>query len=382
MQYTLMQKNHRVMDLTISQDCTQIMHIGEIYDLCRIPVGLRVPLRQSVNDWWHHRAIPASRSGLPQALRKLHLHAPEELMIQSYGLSLSDQYWVKPVDEEMTWEQVNFFDNDFSEDVGNILLGGTPSENPISLLTPDGSTNGWLKKKWHIEGGKRFLLKGGSDFWSEPFNEVIASMIADRLGIAHAVYRIAYAGKHHAPMSVCEDFITRDTELVEASGIARTLKMFDGESKYDHFCRCCEALHLPDYQNSLDEMLVLDFLIANQDRHKGNFGAIRDAKTLEYLGMAPLFDCGTSLRYDTPDAYIEPDLNVESQPFCSFHDEQIRLVQHPEHFDLTALHGIENEIRALFAEKQARAYISESRAERIVQVVAARIQMLEQHFAK
>ena len=64
-----MHQNHKVMELTISQDCTQILHIGEIYDNERIPVGLRIPLRTSLNHWWHRRAIPASRSGLSQALR-------------------------------------------------------------------------------------------------------------------------------------------------------------------------------------------------------------------------------------------------------------------------------------------------------------------------
>lgn len=382
MQYTLMHKNRRVMELTISQDCTQIMHVGKIYDAEHIPVGLRIPLRKSVNHWWRRRAIPASRSGLSQALRSLHLNAPEELLTKCFGLSLSDQYWVKPVDADMTWEQVNFFDHDFSEDVGNILLGGKPSGDSISLLSPDSSVGGWLRKKWKIVDGKRCLLKGGSNFWSEPFNEVIASMIADRLGIAHVNYWLSYEGKHHAPMSVCEDFITRDTELVEASSIAKVLVRNDGESKYDHFCRCCEHLHIPAYESSLDEMLVLDFLIANQDRHKGNFGAIRDAETLEFLGMAPLFDCGTSLQYDTPDVYIEPYLNVESQPFCSFHDEQIMLVKHPERFDLTVLQGINDDIRAMFADERARAYIPERRAEKIFQVVNARIGMLQQTFSE
>ncbi len=381
MRYTLMQKNYPVMNLTISQDCTQVTQIGGIYDWKRIPLGLQQPLQQFINHWWHHRAIPASRSGLSQALHTLHLHAPEELLMQCLGLSLSDQYWVKPLNSSITWEQVNFFDNPFSEDVGNILLGGKPSNTSVSLLSPDGSVNGWLKKKWKILDGKRCLLKGGSNFWSEPFNEVIASMIADRLNIPHVAYWLSFEGKHHAPMSICEDFITRDTELIEASQIDRILTKSPDESKYQHFCRCCDALHIPDYEKSLDEMLVLDYLIANQDRHKGNFGAIRDVETLEFLGFAPIFDCGTSLRYDTPDAYIEPDLNIESQPFCSFHDEQIQLVQHPERFNLNALQGISEEIKVLFEDERAKAYIPSSRAEKMIQVIAMRIQMLEQIFS-
>lgn len=382
MRYTLMQKDYKVMELTISDDCTQIIGIGTIYDDRRIPVGMSMPYQKAMNHWWHRRAIPASRSGLSQALRTLHLHAPEELLTKCFGLSLSDQYWVKPENVNVTWEDVNFFDHPFSEDVGNILFGNKPVSSSFSMMSPDGSVNGWLKKKWKIIDGKRCLLKGGSNFWSEPFGEVIASRIADRLEISHTAYWLGYEGKHHAPVSVCEDFITRDTELVEAGAIARTLERQPEESKYAHFCRCCETLHIPDYERNLDEMLVLDYLIANQDRHMGNFGAVRNADTLEYLGMAPLFDCGTSLRYDTPDVYIEPNINVESQPFCSFHDEQIRLVQHPERFDLSALRGIDKEIRMLLADERARAYISPNRAEKIVQVVMTHIEMLEQQFTE
>ncbi len=34
-------------------------------------------------------------------------------------------------------------------------------------------------------------------------------------------------------------------------------------------------------------MIVLDYLIANEDRHLNNFGVIRNAETLEWLGFAP-----------------------------------------------------------------------------------------------
>ena len=38
------------------------------------------------------------------------------------------------------------------------------------------------------------------------------------------------------------------------------------------------------------EMLVIDAITANTDRHAGNFGFLRDANTGEYLDMAPLYD--------------------------------------------------------------------------------------------
>ena len=51
-------------------------------------------------------------------------------------------------------------------------------------------------------------------------------------------------------------------------------------------------------------MITVDYLLANEDRHQNNFGVIRNAETLEYLGPAPLYDNGSSLWFDKPTAMI------------------------------------------------------------------------------
>lgn len=42
-------------------------------------------------------------------------------------------------------------------------------------------------------------------------------------------------------------------------------------------------------------MTLIDHVMMNTDRHLGNYGLIRDADTLEWLGPAPIYDNGTSL---------------------------------------------------------------------------------------
>ena len=74
-------------------------------------------------------------------------------------------------------------------------------------------------------------------------------------------------------------------------------------------------------------MLVLDYLIVNEDRHQNNFGVIRNADTLEYLGAAPIYDSGTSLWFDKPTAMIRADAKTICKPFKTSHEEQIGLVQ-------------------------------------------------------
>ena len=37
-------------------------------------------------------------------------------------------------------------------------------------------------------------------------------------------------------------------------------------------------------------MLAADYILANTDRHLGNFGFLRDSETLEWKGLAPIYD--------------------------------------------------------------------------------------------
>lgn len=53
-------------------------------------------------------------------------------------------------------------------------------------------------------------------------------------------------------------------------------------SVYQHFVNCCKALGIKDVVPFLDRMIVLDYLIANEDRHLNNFGVLRNAETLEW----------------------------------------------------------------------------------------------------
>ena len=118
--------------------------------------------RGALNEWWKGRSIPASRSGIQDALTELCIPSTQLLMEKCLGFSLSDQYWICPAGSGLSWEQANFFENPFSKDVGDILFGRGADGGNINLMSPDNTSDGWLKKKWLVLDGKRFLLKGGS----------------------------------------------------------------------------------------------------------------------------------------------------------------------------------------------------------------------------
>lgn len=126
-----MNKNRPVVELELDEDTATIVKVRNNYETDFLRVGIDVkagvPNKKELNEWWLGRSIPASRSGIRVALEQLGVRYSEQLLLRCYGLSLSDQYWMKPVGSELQWKAINFFENDFSDDVGNILFGQSAS---------------------------------------------------------------------------------------------------------------------------------------------------------------------------------------------------------------------------------------------------------------
>ncbi len=242
MRYMLMHKCFAVAELVFDETTGEIIKTGSVYDAERLPVGVKERNgradRSLLNEWWLNRSIPNTRSGIRNVLDTLEINNTQVLPLRSYGLSLSDAYWILPEGSNINWYDLNFFENAFSEDVGDVLLfGQVRNIETFNFNSPDNTTDGYLKKRWKIINGKRCLIKGGSNLErQQPFNEVIASKIMDRLGIDHAPYSILW--EDDEPYSVCEDFVTRDTELISAWRIMQTQKKDNSTSVYQHFVNC------------------------------------------------------------------------------------------------------------------------------------------------
>ena len=297
------------------------------------------------------------------------------LLVRCYGLSLSDQYWICPEGSGLTWEAINFFDNGFSDDIGDVLFGANKKADALDFSSPDNTSDGNLKKRWKIMDGKRCLVKGGSNpFRQQPFNEVIAAGIMERLGIPYVPYEIIW--NKGAPYSVCEDFVTRDTELVPAWRILKTQKKSNSVSVYQHFVNCCEELGIQGAVPFLDRMIVLDYIIANEDRHFNNFGVLREAETLKWLGFAPIYDSGSSLGYDKMPMQIRAEKDVVCKPFKNHHEEQLKLVSDLSWIDFGRLEDVDGLIENVLTAEGTEEYLDESRIRAIVGSVKRRIEYL------
>lgn len=347
--FDLMHKNVKVAEMNLDETGT-LLKTSRVRSFEHMPYGTvsgGALNGLAVKEWWRGRSIPASRSGIRDVLEQLELSDVMPLVLRSMGMSLSDHYWIRPVDSDITWEEVNFFDNPFSEDMGEILFGAKIETGEFDLSSPDNTSDGVLKKKWRIMDSKRCLIKAGTKpFTQEPYNEVIASRIADLLGIPHVKYSLMWEGKE--PCSVCGNMVDANTELVPAARISSVIDRRNDERFYDHYVRACDSMGV-DITPSLDRMIVLDYLIVNTDRHRNNFGIIRNADTLEWIGAAPLFDNGTSLMHDVLTEDISPNNVGECKPFGRTFEEQIGMVSSFDWIDADAIDSIPSIVREVLS---------------------------------
>jgi len=374
-----MHKETPIVLLDIDEDVCVINKIEEIYNAVHLPIGVHITNgivdRAELNHWWLERSIPANRIGIKEVLESLNISNTRIFLTKCYGLSLSDQYWIRPAEhEDLHWRDINFFDNSFSKIFGDFLLGKDINKDEFNFNSPDITTEGCLKKRWKIIEGKHCLVKAGTaPLMLQPFNEVIATLIMEKLKIPHIPYRLIWDDE--IPYSVCEDFITSDTEFVSAERVMHTAKQDINTSIYNHYITCCETLGITDITHAIDQMIVLDYIIANEDRHFNNFGLIRNAETLEWIGAAPIFDSGSSLGYDKLPEQILNGKGIDCKPFKTNHEEQLSLVTSYAWIDFDSLKNIEDDIRNVF--KGAGMYADEKRIEAIISSVERRISNLQ-----
>jgi len=353
-EYILMNKNWELAKIELSSG-GKINEIKDIYNTKAFPVGvirkdltasfMLKEVKRNLDEWWQKRTIPSSRQGLIAVLQEFNVDTTSILAMKALGLSLSDQYWIKPLNSNLTWDKVNFFNNDFSNDIGEAFFNPNFIKENIDFISPDNTSDGWLRKKWIILNATRCLIKAGSDpYRQEPFNEIIASTIMEKLNTASSVKYKFFKDEEQGICSVCKNFITEDTELVSGYALSKTYSRDKNTSVYDHYIDIAEKMDIPGVKNYFDSLIVLDYIIANTDRHHSNFGFIRDVNTLTYLKPAPIFDSGTSLWHNYSILSGKIGQAGMSQMFYKSHEMQLNLVKDWSKFDFSKLKNINEEV--------------------------------------
>ena len=209
--------------------------------------------------WLETRAIDSHRSNSRLLKKALRLKERDDLttVIKVNAVTITDNYWIKPFDSELTYQDVRFTDDYFSV---LALKGSYSSFNRVAnskrTKTPELTNIGSFEKCWKLIDGKWWMYKTATH--DELFSEL---------------------------------FIYHDNASVNFEPAFSF--MGDNEDYEEVFSKLEELC--PQAKADFVKMIFLDTIVANPDRHTANFGLLRDIKTGKLIGFAPLFDHNMAL---------------------------------------------------------------------------------------
>lgn len=259
-----------------------------------LPIYLQNNLNDlSLKKWLKSRSISSKRMNMKEMTKKLNINMNnvQELLDYSKGLSLNDCYWICKKDEDIKFDDVNLYDNNFSKKISFLAFNDKNTRNLLidhHEYSPEFTTNGLLPKCWQIKNGKRLLYKGNNRQNLEVFSEYYASQIAEILGFNHVSYDLEEFKDTIA--STCPLFTSKDIGFVPIGYFIKS----DSIGEVNELLKDMSNKN-PQIYKDFQNMILFDALIYNTDRHFGNFGFLIDSKTMKIKGLAPIFDNGASL---------------------------------------------------------------------------------------
>ncbi len=255
-----------------------------------------------LKNWLETRRSAKHRAEIAKILRSLDMTDLKSFIDVSMGLTLTDTLWVKEGHSDANWNSVNLYENEFSEIVSQTaFMGGISSDFSFKTTSPEYGTDGMLPKCWVRRSDCVYLFKGGTNGFSgagyEPYSELFVSQLESALNIKHIEYGLT---KYH-------DRLVSSCKLITSENISMfpSAYYFRNCADLPDYLACAENLGVGD---KLCDMLILDALTCNYDRHLNNIQFLVNSDSFEIIDLAPAFDNGMGLcshcKNETAEAFI------------------------------------------------------------------------------
>ena len=288
--YFLMNKNNVVaaFDKKPATAFSDTVLFTEVERMGELPFGF-----DDINTWIDSRKSSKHNAHLQKIMRQMGCDDNEGFIRTTHAATINDTFWIKSDRESLTWEQVSLYSNQFTEAISRLAFEGVGLYvADFSSTSPELACEGSFRKCFRKEdrlgrfGSDIFIYKRGNEYGAglEPYCEMLASEIAAVISPDNYVpyHTVLLHGKL---ASKCNLFTN---EQYGYASFSKLMKAKGLQDVFDYFERIGAS-------QAFREMLVVDSLCFNQDRHAGNYGVLFDNDTLEITSMAPVFDLNLSM---------------------------------------------------------------------------------------
>ena len=233
-----------------------------------------------VEGWLRGRAIDSHRTNSRLLKKALRLTTADdaEVALKVNAATITDTYWFRDDSADLMYEDVRFQVNYFDK---LALYGDPDSFNQPYSPTPELTNIGSFEKCWRLIDGRWWMIKQGNDL--ERFSEMFICLLGQALGFTMADY-LPENGTIKSP-----DFTDGASVNYEsADGIVG-----DDEDYIVNF----EAFWslAPVLAEQYMQIIYMDTLCFNMDRHTKNYGILRDVDSGAIIRMAPNYDNNIAL---------------------------------------------------------------------------------------
>lgn len=260
----------------------------EVERMGKLPFGF-----DDINTWLDSRKSSKHNAHLQKLMRQMSCDDHEGFIRITHAATINDTFWIKSDRETITWEQVSLYSNQFTETISRLAFEGVGLyAAEFSSTSPELACEGSFRKCFRKEeqrgkfGSDIFIYKRGNEYGSglEPYCEMLASEIAAVISPENYVpYQTVLL--HDKLASKCNLFTNEQYGYASFSKLMKAKSLQDVFDYFEHI----------GASQAFREMLVVDSLCFNQDRHAGNYGVLFNNETMEIIGMAPVFDLNLSM---------------------------------------------------------------------------------------
>lgn len=254
------------------------------YDMAPLALQLKKLEYNKIYKWLVHRALPLNRKNADKIYMTMRLSRDNqeyELMCLTHALSINDNFWIANENElgVLRYKDINIFENSLNSTLYLVALKGytyfTITEKNISA---EYTGQGTYPKCFVRKDDGIYLYKSG--LIDEITNEIYASYIADFIGASTINYFCDKISDIVCSVSKIETNIdiNWETAFILSEHMVEQYGLIPQDVAIKYFTI--------DYSN----MIILDALILNDDKHMKNWAFKIDSITNKIIGLAPNYD--------------------------------------------------------------------------------------------